>query len=234
MIFKVLKAALVSTVLAASGFANAGLIGVWGSSGFASEISTAGHTYVSVGGTSTLAELSLLDQVWLIRNNGDADLNNYVLNGGTLVTEWSGSNWALNTMSMLNATDTSVGHVGSNTSITFTQAGIDLGLGDDTGSPYANSGATQFFRSFTNIGSGVDIIATTSNYDVGIAGSYGLGNVVALGWDWNDLHNTTTQQLVNDITGLSFGSTAVPEPSTLAIFALGMIGLASRRFKKQS
>jgi len=29
-------------------------------------------------------------------------------------------------------------------------------------------------------------------------------------------------------------STNVPEPSTLAIFALGMIGLASRRFKKQS
>ena len=26
----------------------------------------------------------------------------------------------------------------------------------------------------------------------------------------------------------------VPEPSTLAIFALGMIGLASSRFKKQS
>jgi hypothetical protein len=29
-------------------------------------------------------------------------------------------------------------------------------------------------------------------------------------------------------------SQSVPEPSTLAIFALGMIGLASRRFKKQS
>jgi hypothetical protein len=29
-------------------------------------------------------------------------------------------------------------------------------------------------------------------------------------------------------------TTSVPEPSTLAIFALGMIGLASRRFKKQS
>ena len=28
--------------------------------------------------------------------------------------------------------------------------------------------------------------------------------------------------------------TEVPEPTTLAIFALGMIGLASRRFKKQS
>jgi hypothetical protein len=29
-------------------------------------------------------------------------------------------------------------------------------------------------------------------------------------------------------------STSVPEPSTLAIFALGIMGLASRRFKKQS
>jgi len=28
-------------------------------------------------------------------------------------------------------------------------------------------------------------------------------------------------------------STEVPEPSTLAIFALGIMGLASRRFKKQ-
>jgi len=29
-----------------------------------------------------------------------------------------------------------------------------------------------------------------------------------------------------------FASTSIPEPSTLAIFALGMIGLASRRFKR--
>jgi len=33
---------------------------------------------------------------------------------------------------------------------------------------------------------------------------------------------------------IEFFGTKVPEPSTLAIFALGMIGLASRRFKKQS
>ena len=32
----------------------------------------------------------------------------------------------------------------------------------------------------------------------------------------------------------SSGTAQVPEPSTLAIFALGMIGLASRRFKRQS
>jgi hypothetical protein len=32
----------------------------------------------------------------------------------------------------------------------------------------------------------------------------------------------------------NWGATEVPEPSTLAIFALGLMGLASRRFKKQS
>ncbi|GAA5134494.1 PEP-CTERM sorting domain-containing protein [Thalassotalea piscium] len=32
---------------------------------------------------------------------------------------------------------------------------------------------------------------------------------------------------------LDYASTSVPEPSTLVIFALGMMGLASRRFKKQ-
>jgi hypothetical protein len=38
-----------------------------------------------------------------------------------------------------------------------------------------------------------------------------------------------------DFTAFAYGDvTSVPEPSTLAIFALGIMGLASRRFKKQS
>ncbi|MFT5297631.1 MAG: hypothetical protein ACI9YH_003667 [Colwellia sp.] len=45
-----------------------------------------------------------------------------------------------------------------------------------------------------------------------------------------------TDKLDNTLlnTFLVMESVQVPEPSTLAIFALGMIGLASRRFKKQS
>jgi hypothetical protein len=44
-----------------------------------------------------------------------------------------------------------------------------------------------------------------------------------------------TQDFRNVRTGVFIHrSVEVPEPSTLAIFALGMIGLASRRFKKQS
>jgi hypothetical protein len=38
----------------------------------------------------------------------------------------------------------------------------------------------------------------------------------------------------NDVTFKSSHVNSVPEPTTLAIFALGMIGLASRRFKKPS
>lgn len=43
------------------------------------------------------------------------------------------------------------------------------------------------------------------------------------------LNNSHT---VNVNTELTYNYTDVPEPSTLAIFALGMIGLVSRRFKK--
>lgn len=43
------------------------------------------------------------------------------------------------------------------------------------------------------------------------------------GWAGND----------DQVTVLHTYSTQVPEPSTLAIFALGIMGLASRRFKKQ-
>jgi len=38
---------------------------------------------------------------------------------------------------------------------------------------------------------------------------------------------------LTDFSNLQIKSVEAPEPSTLAIFALGMIGLASRRFKKQ-
>jgi len=55
-------------------------------------------------------------------------------------------------------------------------------------------------------------------------------NAVSSDTDWADLSSLDGGE------GLKlYGEVAqVPEPSTLAIFALGMIGLISRRFKKQS
>ena len=44
-------------------------------------------------------------------------------------------------------------------------------------------------------------------------------------------HNST--MLVRTASVVTSPTTSVPEPSTLAIFALGIMGLAARRFKKQ-
>jgi hypothetical protein len=49
-------------------------------------------------------------------------------------------------------------------------------------------------------------------------------------WIWSsDADNDN-----NVYFSLAIKATDVPEPTSLAILALGMIGLASRRFKKQS
>jgi hypothetical protein len=52
---------------------------------------------------------------------------------------------------------------------------------------------------------------------------------------WNG--GTGPQNVIGNkggFNGISFSSVAVTEPSALALFALGMVGLASRRFKKHS
>jgi hypothetical protein len=56
-------------------------------------------------------------------------------------------------------------------------------------------------------------------------GYYGGSNI-------SDLNLHTDSGPANRYDAGTFIYTSVPEPSTLAIFALGMIGLASRRFKK--
>ena len=52
---------------------------------------------------------------------------------------------------------------------------------------------------------------------------------------WNSLSTENWNCFTVGIQGTSQDVfTDVPEPSTLAIFALGIMGLASRKFKKQS
>jgi hypothetical protein len=46
--------------------------------------------------------------------------------------------------------------------------------------------------------------------------------------------NSGFSAVITNFTGAWTGPVAVPEPSTLSIFALGIMGLALRRFKKQS
>jgi hypothetical protein len=62
--------------------------------------------------------------------------------------------------------------------------------------------------------------------------SFGWDNIYGISWD--PIGNEDSSNIGIDNFSFSEVSQNVPEPSTLAIFALGMIGLASRRFKKQS
>ena len=62
-------------------------------------------------------------------------------------------------------------------------------------------------------------------------GLYGFDSYVYAGF-LQDTYGVALYR--SDRMGVAMVANEVPEPSTLAIFALGMIGLASRRFKKQS
>ena len=62
--------------------------------------------------------------------------------------------------------------------------------------------------------------------------NFGWDNIYGISWD--PIGNSDSNNIAIDNFSFSEVSQDVPEPSTLAIFALGMIGLASRRFKKQS
>ena len=150
-----MKRAVLTLVLSLmAGAANAALIGLWGGSQLSDEITDSGNSFVTVSASSSLADLQALDQVWLIRSNGDQDLIDYVFGGGTLVTEWDAATWALNTASLLDATD-SYGCGGCRDDVTFTAQGVGLGFGTNLPNPYFNGPATEFFSAlFTNPGCG--------------------------------------------------------------------------------
>jgi hypothetical protein len=66
----------------------------------------------------------------------------------------------------------------------------------------------------------------------GLLSLSGIGNISRINLLSLDQDPTTLDTIsFESVTAIS---NDIPEPSTLAIFALGMIGLASRRFKKQS
>lgn len=105
-----------------------------------------------------------------------------------------------------------------------------------------NSGSVLEFNLYAdtnqNFGDGVgaflgSFLATASGLTTSSAQTFGFSAVST-----QFLHIdiiTTDGGAAPGIGEIAFrGAMVVPEPSTLAIFVLGMIGLASRRFKKQS
>ena len=85
---------------------------------------------------------------------------------------------------------------------------------------------------FLTVGNALDSAHIYGTYDDGGAqvGRFGNTNLYyERGLDYNVAHSYVVSTAYSGVL-----RTQVPEPSTLTIFALGIIGLASRRFKKRS
>jgi enediyne biosynthesis protein E4 len=126
----------------------------------------------------------------------DATVKNFVLNGGLLITEAEGAEWALNSANLLEADDVGETFVSGGDSIYFESPGT--GIAQGVSSPYIDpppffregTGRTERFRNFTNIGDDVKILARRGNGEPAIlAGRAGKGTVLIIGYLWGQMWN---------------------------------------------
>jgi hypothetical protein len=115
------------------------------------------------------------------------------------------------------------------TTFTWDVSGIDVGLG-------AVAGVQNYKATFLQLfGATGNQYTYASAEGVGLVG-FGDYAYAAVGRPGGGDHPFDDINFASSFSGVALvrSSISVPEPSTLAIFALGMIGLASHRFKKQS
>ena len=207
MNFKFLKAAIVSLVLSVSSFANAGLITFNDIAAF--DAYTGGGVVDDLESSDWSKTVSSGDFAWT--------MNDYHCENGQGCGATFGET-SSNSAMMQSAIDDFIWTYNDGDFVF--KAGI-ASFGMQFGAYYGNSAVTlngqnsgvQASGSFFGIASDDNTLFTNVSYAKSL--SYG---------SFDDISYTRSNQSV----------APVPEPSTLAIFALGMMGLASRRFKKQS
>jgi len=180
-----------------------------------------------------------VDTVINIRQPVGIDLANFVLGGGLMITEYTGIKNAGNgtgNAGLLNYTDTGGSlAVTAARPVTFTIAGIALGLNSGLSNPYVDGVANEFYRNGIVVGAGVSVLATrplgASTTPSIVGATAGNGYVLGIAYDWADAFVTTgsaqpllqTQQLLTN-------ALAIPEPTTLSLLAgAGMLALRRRR-----
>ena len=134
----------------------------------------------------------------------DADTNTY--SNIDITTSTSGTNY-------------NVVHPGSYSSSVFLSL-LTTDIGDQTGGAFLSIA--------------LDEVMTSMGGTIAIVPDFNFSGGTGFSFEGLCINPTCTGLAPN--RGISSGSVTanVPEPSTLAIFALGLMGLASRRFKKRS
>jgi hypothetical protein len=208
MNIKMLKATLVGLVLSVSGFANAGLIAV-----------TSPTSFSTGGADGTWGWEFTTSQDISVYSFGAFDNNSDGLLADIDVGLWDNSGTLLATSTISNGT--------SNTLL----AGYRWN--DLTSEVDLFAGSTYRIAAFLTLDDAIFIgSGHTFNPIISHTGNavYNLG-----GTGLSYPSNTSSSNQVKYLNAsFQFTTVQVPEPSTLAIFGLALMGLASRRFKKQS
>ena len=170
---------------------NVAILGNHGNTNLVTYLTNNGFTATDFATTiPSAATLANYQAVVLLRMSGNSDLATWVNNGGLLITEWSGADWAL--ANVLTATVSASGVIGTGTLVTFSGSTLGSQLATGLSNPYADGGATEYFYSFTSIGSGVETLATRpTNIPAILGGAYGSGYTFVIGYDWADGFPTT-------------------------------------------
>jgi hypothetical protein len=205
---KFFKAALVSVVLSVSGFANAGLIPF----GIQTDIDTS---------TLTNNGWSLnFQSVW-----GSQAAHDYEMFAGIALDEYV----------FIGALDTNTTNIALGAAVLYSDL-LNYTTGNNTND---YNGASWYFRNdysmgFAAIGETVTLNQADTSLDNGALSklSWHMMDAYTAGYRVGNYKNNSSGTFEKVVFRAS--ATDVPEPTTLAIFALGMIGLASRRFKKKS
>jgi hypothetical protein len=207
MNIKMLKAAVAGLALTMSGFSNAGLI----TTTFGSNNNFAGNMF----------DLTTFDNSLLITG---ADLNLNALGSNAVVSLYtrvgSYSGFESSSLGWTLQGQESVLSMGNNNASFFDFTDFVLNANTSYGiyftvTDYNSSGVHMLYTNGNNSYSNTDL-----KLDLGV----GKGD--------NDFTGSTINSRTWNGT-LYYNTTSVPEPSTIAIFALGIMGLAARRLKKQ-
>lgn len=205
-----LKAVLFSMVLLVSGYVNAGIISTIGTSGSDFRcLGTAGGCGQTFGQTFTVTGLdTYLDDLGLVLSRVD----NGPLNVQFKLYSWNGSN-----ISGASLFQSSVLSVNNSISQLYT---FDTNVNLVSGNQYMALFDTSGIGNTTAPASGFTSISNASYAGGSFFWERTSGNGV-----WNSSGGDT-------LFAANLTTASVPEPSTLAIFALGFMGLVARRFKK--
>lgn len=217
---KFLKAVFVSLILSVSNFANAGLITITGYDITNADISGNGGWSHAYDGTVTLNGNSSIAGALADYTNGSGTLNDgvlgtnfndtqyFVTDAGAEITLYLDGFYSIDSLKLF-GNNSSNGIPGGIENVLVTFGGLNDTL---LSTPDGNNDDFSFGGSVFS-GITTNFIKLSGFPEGNCCGAYSISEINIMG---------------------QRQSTDVPEPSTLAIFALGMIGLASRRFKKQS